>query len=328
MRGDRLLTFFFLLVQIGARAQPSFCFSMAEDRQALRPLQRSVALVQQYKERIPYHGMVGSFLTPEKELPLQGGPLFRDSTKHWIGYSPVVGVAESHVLMISGSDTMRIDLPEDMKPLIDRAWRRGDRDTPEVIRFRKGRFSVEELVADPWSIKAANQLAKELIAEDDAAYKKELADLEEYFRNLPPPVPPSGPYVPPPPMTEEDLAAYWAQQPALQEVRIVDLRADTVELSITGRIMLTGDCASSMPLLGMEMQTDTGWVERFPFDESQMDCGLPWGDWTDHDLVLPLRYWVRVSTRIGENEMAPGMYRLLFQGGNRQRVTTSPFRIM
>lgn len=328
MSGMRHLTFFVLLVHGVAPAQPSFGFVMASPGEEAQPIEGAVSVVQRYHERIPYVGFNDTYMGAEQILPLQGGLIFRDSTRHWIGYSPVVGVAESHILVISGTDTMRIDLPEDMRPLIDRAWRRGDRDTPEVIRFRKGHFSVAELVADAWSIKAADQLAQELIAEDDAAYKKELADLEEYYRNQPPPVTPSAPYVPPPPMTEEQWAAYWAQQPPLQEVRIVDLRADTVELSITGRIMLNGGCASNMPLFGLEMRTDTGWVEPFPFDESQMDCGLPWGDWTDHDLVLPLRYWVRVSTRIGENEMAPGMYRLLFQGGNRQRVTTSPFRIM
>ncbi len=317
-----------LATSVVAHAQPSFSFALAEDRQEASALARSVAVVQHYRERIPYFGINGSYLGPVQELALEGGHLFRDSKQHWMMYSPVEAVAESYVLVIHEKDTMRIDLPEDPKQLIDRAWLRGERNTPEVIRFRKGRYAVEQLVADPWAERAANTLAKRLIAEDDAAYKQELAELEEYYRNQPPPVPPAPPRAPPPPMTEEDWAAFWAQQPPLKQVRMDRMNADTVCVKITGRVMLNGGCGSGMPLFGIEMHTDSGWVDRIPFDMTQMDCGMSWADWEGHVLMLPpLRWWIGEHQPEGKKAMLPGSYRLFFVGGDLKRMWTEPFAV-
>src|SRR5204863_3692244 len=156
----------------------------------------------------------------------------------WVVYSPVEGAAESHVSIIHEKDTMRIDLPEDARPLIDRAWRRGERDTPEVVRFRKGHYAMEQLVDGSWSVAVANAMAKRLIMQDDAAYKQQLADQAEYYRDLPPPAPPSVPYIPPPPMTQEEWEEELARQPGLKEVQVDRVHADTVWVRITGRVML------------------------------------------------------------------------------------------
>lgn len=307
---------------------PSVCFVLAEEREALRPLEREVQVVQHYRERVPYVGFDGSWLRPEEESPLQGGPLFRDSTQRWIVYHPIEGMAESYLLIAAGTDTMRIDLPEDPSALIDRAWSRCQRDTPEVIRFRKGRYAVEELVADPRASSAAHKLAKRLIAEDEAMHQKDLAALEEYYRNQPPPVPPALPSTPPPPMTEQDWTEHWAKQPPLKQALIDRMNADTVWVRLSGRVMLNGGCGSGMPLVGLEMRTDTGWVERIPFDPIQMDCGMPWADWEDHIVMLPpLRSWVASCQPPGKKELLPGRYRLFFIGGNNERRHTAGFTL-
>ena len=128
-------------------------------------------------------------------------------------------------------------------------------------------------------------------------------------------------------MTEERWAAFWAEQPPLKEARIEGVNADTVTVVLSGRIMLTGGCSSSMPLFGLEMRTDSGWVDSFPFDESQMDCGLPWGDWEDRRITLPLSDRFGALAPSGKKELLPGIYRLLFIGGNRERVATGSFSL-
>lgn len=298
---------------------------LAEDRAALGPLEREVMVVQHYRERVHYVGVDGSWLKDEKVTLLQGGPLFRDSTQHWVVYHPIEGMAESFLVITAGTDTMRIDLPEDPSAMIDRAWSRGHRDTPEVIRFRKGHYAVEEAIMDPW---AAHTLAKRRIAEDEAAHRKDLAALEEYYRNLPPSAPPAAPYTPAQPMTEQDWVVYWAQQPPLKEARLDRVSSDTVWVRFTGRVMLNGGCGSGMPLIGLEMRTDTGWVERIPFEMVQMDCGLPWADWEDHLVMMPpLRWWVGANSPEGKRELLPGRYRCFFIGGNNERMYTAPFML-
>ena len=242
-------------------------------------------------------------------------------------HSPVHDVAEGQLHVIAGSDTMLIDLPEDEQPWADRAWRRWDRDTPEVIRFRKGRYTLNDLISGPWADTAANTLARRRIAEEDAAYRKELAELEEYYSNRPPPSPPPVPYTPPPPMTPEQWQAEMAKQPPLREARIIALNGDTVTISFTGRVMLTGGCASNAPTFGIEQRTVSGWVEHFPLDLTQLDCGLPWADWEEHAVTIPLRWWVGNFAPAGRKELKAGTYRLMFMGGNMQEVRSELFTV-
>jgi hypothetical protein len=324
----RPLIILFFATSVVAHAQPTFCFTLAEDRQQAVALERPLNVVQHYRERVPYVGMSGTWQKPEETLPLQGAPLFRDSTESWTVHRPREGMAESYVLVIHKQDTMLLDLPEDPKPLIDRAWQRGDRDTPEVIRFRKGRYAIEQLITTPWAVAAANALAARLIAEDDSVYKKQLADQAEHYRNEPQSVPPASPRTPPPPLNEEQWAAYWAALPPLRKADVERVSADTVWVKITGRVMLDGGCASGMPMFGIEMLTDTGWVERIPFDMTQMDCGMPWADWEDHLVMLPpLRWWVGMHQLGGKKELLPGNYRLFFVGGDMKRMWTEPFAV-
>jgi hypothetical protein len=307
-------------------APPSFCFVVADDVVHARPLRNRLRVVQHYRERVPYVGMDGTWLKPEETLPLHGGPLFRDSTLGWTVYHPREAMAESFVWVMRGEDTMRVDLPEDPKALMLRAWERASRETPEVIRFRKGHFSVEELVADQWAVTAARSLAEQLVAADVAADEQQLVALEQYYREQPPPVPPTKPRTPPPSMTEKDWEVFWSEQPPLKKVKLDRVHADTVWVRLTGRVMLDGGCGSGMPLFGVEMLTDTGWVERIPFDMTQMDCGMPWVDWEDHLVMLPpLRWWVSAHQPEGSKEMRLGSYRLFFVGGDLKRQWTGAF---
>ena len=318
-------TFLFLAVRVLVQAQPpSFCFVLAEPHNHSRPLHRAVQVVHQYRERVPYVGFDGTWLKPEETRSLQAGPVFNDSTARWQVYYPVEGMAESRVLVVAGADTLRVDLPEDPQPLIERASRRWHRDTPEVIAFRKGHFDVMQLIADPEAERAANTLAKKLIAEDEAEYRKELAAQEEYYRTHPPRPPPSI-QQPPAPPTAEEIMREISLRPGLKKVEVDRVDTANVWVRITGRVMLNGGCGSGMPLYGVEMRTDTGWVERIPFDPLQMDCGMPWDDWMDHTVMIPVAWWVRVHSRPREGAVKPGAYRLVFMGANMEQMRTGEF---
>jgi hypothetical protein len=75
-----------------------------------------------------------------------------------------------------------------------------------------------------------------------------------------------------------------------------------------------------------QLNTDTGWAERIPFDLTQMDCGMPWADWEDHVvMMLPLHWWVAAHQPEGKKELVSGSYRLRFVGANMKALWTRPF---
>lgn len=236
------------------------------------------------------------------------------------------------VLIMQGQESMRIDLP-DASPerwaLVQHVMQRsGDLPSPEVIRFRPGRFTYAELMNDPVFDELEARLADRLNEAANTSYQKQLADLEEYYCTHPPTPAPAPAPPTPPALTQEQWEAEMAKQPGLQQVEVDRMNADTVWVRITGRVMLDGGCASGMPLFGVEMLTDTGWVERIPFDLTQMDCGMPWADWDQHVVMLPpLRWWVGAHQPEGRKELLPGTYRLMFVGGNAKNVRTDAFSI-
>ncbi len=227
---------------------------------------------------------------------------------------------------------MRIDLPDaatERWALVQHVMQRsGDLPSPEVIRFRPGRFTYAELMNDTIFDELEARLAKRLKEAANASYTKQLAELEEYYRTHPPTVAPAPAPPPPASPTQEQWEAEMAKQPGLRNVEVDRMNADTVWVRITGRVMLDGGCASGMPLFGLEMLTDTGWVERIPFDLTQMDCGMSWADWDQHVVMLPpLRWWVAAHQPEGHKELVPGRYRLLFAGGDVKRRRTEAFQI-
>ena len=330
----RTLLFPFLLMCATVIAQPEpppISFALAEDLTNATPLSRPYTVELHFKYN-PQYGFGEHMRGDPMSTVLVGTPLFADTTTGWQCYQVhETWSTELRIVVIADRDTMHLHLPDESAErykLIERAWSRWDRATPEVIPFRPGSFAFADVIADPAATVLAARFAEQLIAEEAIQYKQDLAEKEEYYRNLPPPIPSATPYIPPPPMTEAEWSAFWAEQPPLKEARIDRVNADSVWVKISGRVMLNGGCGSDMPLFGIEMLNDTGWVERIPFDLTQMDCGMPWGDWQDHVVMLPpLRWWVGVHQPEGKKEVATGSYRLIFMGGNMQEFRTSAFEL-
>ncbi len=327
MRSRFLLLFLVAAKAFAQPGLPGFTFTLASGAAEPRPFTQEHRVEQHYRELLRIVGTQSSFLGPEAIVPLQGAVLLKDTAASWLSYAPVQdGIVQSFVLVIAGADTLRIDLPDRMDALRERAYARWDRDTPEVVRFRPGRATMEELVKDAWSTRAANGLALRMIAEEDAAYKNQLKEQEDSYRSQPTPQPPRN-SEPPHTPTKEEIESEIAQRPGLKEVNVDSVGAGNVWVRISGRVMLNGGCASGMPLYGVEMRTDTSWVERIPFEPIQMECGMPWADWTHHPVMIPLAWWVRANSREGQGELEPGNYRLVFMGSNMERMPTGPFRM-
>lgn len=227
-----------------------------------------------------------------------------------------------------GAEHMRIDLPDppaERWALVQHVMQRsGDLASPEVIRFRPGRFTFSELMNDPAFDELEGRIARRLKDEENAGYKKQLAALEQYYRTRVPSAPPA-PSLPPRQPTPDEIAQEVASRPGLKKVSIARTRADSVWVKITGRVMLDGGCASSGPMFGIEMHTDSGWVERHAMREDQMDCGMPWADWDDHEVRFILGCWVRANSPEGRKELAPGSYRLVFMGANQEHMRSEEF---
>ena len=235
-----------------------------------------------------------------------------------------------HVQVIKGDQTMRIDLPDapaDRWVLVQRVMARsGDHPSPEVFRFRAGRYTYAELADDPAFNKLEQRIADGLHHARDADYRRQLAEQEKDHAKQPAVVPAEEPsHVP---AVIEPYQQEVAAQPALKVLEIEQQHADTIWLRISGGVLLDGGCASGMPQFSMEMLTDSGWVERHPFTVAQMDCGMPWAEWKDRIVMLhPLRWWVSVGSPPERKDLLPGTYRLVLIGANGELVRTTSFVI-
>lgn len=322
-----LLAILFPLCLCAQPQPPSFHFVLAENSDDLRPLEHEVHVVQHGSERVGRVGMNSTWLKPEETQVLRSGPVFRDTTEGWKWFRPREGMAKSHVLVIAGTDTMRIELPEIPVLVTQQAQRRADRDTPEVIRFRKGTYIIEHLIVDPWAMRAADHLAKRLKEEDQREYERTLAE-QLAWQKAHPPAPPAKPAAPPQPPTAEEIMGEIAARPGLKKVSLSRVNADTVWVRITGRVMLDGGCASGMPFFGIEMLMDSGWVERHAMRDAQLCCGMPWADWDDQQVMLPpLRWWMGANAPEGKKELRPGTYRFVLMGANMELMRTEAFTL-
>jgi len=235
---------------------------------------------------------------------------------------------EHYMRIQRGTESMRIDLPDasaERWALVQHVMERsGDMPSPEVVLFRPGRFTFIELMNDTIFDKLEARLSKRLKDNANAIYKKQLQELEEYYRAQPPATTaPSAPPFPPlsPPAPSSD-------QPGLKQVNVDRMNADTVWVRITGRALLDGGCASDMPLFEVEMRADSGWVERIPFDLVQMDCGMPWAEWDQHVVMLPpMRWWVGAHRPEENKELMAGAYRLVLIGADMKTMHTEEFLI-
>lgn len=318
------------LAPLGLFAQPgppSFCFALAKDRSALRPLTGDAHVVQHYRERVPYVGWSGSWLKPEGTLLLRSGPFFRDTTESWLLFHPLESMAESFLVISIGRDIMYIDLPEDQTFLWQQAMRRSSRDTPEVIRFRPGRYIMEQLIVDPRAVRAAQVLCERLVKEERSEYERLLRE-QEALQRAQDRQKAAPPREPPPAPTAEEIEREIAGRPGLRSVTIDRVSSDTVWVRITGHVMLDGGCTSNMPLFGIEMLAESGWVERHALDPTQMACGMATADRRDHKVMLhPLRWWVGVNSPVGRCDLLPGTYRLVLMGANMKHMRTKAFTL-
>jgi hypothetical protein len=323
-----------LSVPLLAQPQPpDFCFVISEPGDADRPLSRAYVVQQQYRERVRYYNSDMFWLKPDTTITLQSRDLFKEKNDGWRVFTPIVGVSESRILVIAGTDTMRIDLPDDMQALIDRAWTRWPEPSPEVMRFKPDRrWDVNTCINEYQAGVATHQFILKRLKQE-ANWVEPPANIPPPGIRPPEPRRPIEPIVAPEqkrPATPQDPEAYWAKQPPLKNVKVERISADTVWLRITGRVMLDGGCASRMPLFSIEMLTDTGWVERLP-RRQQMDCGKPWGDWEGHVVMLPplrsVSGWVGANSPAATKELMPGTYRIVLMGGNMKEVRTEPISI-
>ncbi|MBL7950803.1 MAG: hypothetical protein JNM62_03725 [Flavobacteriales bacterium] len=313
-----------LLCVLKANAQPgppSLLITLAEDRDALRPLVREVQVVQYFREHQSYINADGSWLGPLRSIPIQRGPLVRDEPDGWIVYRPSESVAVSYLLITSGADTMRVDLPGTYTRIQLHAMQRSTRDTPEVLRFRAGHFVLEELAFEPWSAKAAQRIVDRMKETDLAEYRRSVAAEERRRREMKEAETKKEAGVPPVHPKQE-------RSVGLKKVELERVSGDTVCLRVTGRVTLDGGCASNDPFVALEMHTDSGWVERLPMPFAQMDCGMPWADWEDRALcVPPLRWWASVRQPEGKKELLPGRYRIVLLGGDGEQVRSKAFEL-
>lgn len=307
---------------------PDITFTLADDAGCTMPFVRAHRVELHYNYD-PQYGFAEHLRGEAMSTVLEGTALFADSTAAWRSYRvPPIWGTERRLFVIANEDTMRLDLPNTLDStwlLVQRAMGRWDRDTPELIHFRKGHFAFADVILEAKADARANEFAAHIKAGTRAKEQAESEAYLEWHKALPEPAPPVVPYTAPPPPTEAEIAAYWAQQPKLKRAKVVLVKEDSVTISLTGRVMLTGDCASSMPIFGLEQLVRNAWVERIAVDMTQMDCGLGWGDWEDHAITLPLRWWLNVRASRGEKELGPGTYRLVFVGGDLQQLRTAAF---
>lgn len=261
---------------------------------------------------------------------LTGAPL-EDRAKQYLNFHVMdCWCTGLYMLVIQGRETMRIDLPDapaERWALVEHAMQRsGDHASPEIIRFRAGRFAFADLMLDPAFDALETRLAQGLKRTADEAYQRQLAEQERTYREHPPV---SAPQAVPPTSTRTParIEAEIAARPGLQNVELEQATLDTVRVRINGRVMLDGGCASGMPLFGLEQLSDTGWVACIPFELIQMDCGLPWADCTDRSFVLPLAWWVRTRCPADRKTLLPGTYRLVFTGADLKEMRTAAFTL-
>jgi hypothetical protein len=327
----RAFLLFLSALPLGLFAQPGppdITFTLAESR-GRKPLMRP------HQVEVRYRSMSGSGIPQEvlgtwTQWALQPQPLFPDTSDGWYTYSlNSCWCSEWSVRVIAGADTMQLDLPEanaDRWALVQRAMGRwGHRETPEVIRFRPGRFAFADIITGPWATERADRFAERLQREAKRRHREQLAEQAAYDKAHPAVPPPPAPRPAPQPPTPEETGKAIAARPGLKKLELERVSADTVYLRITGRILLNGGCASAMPLFGVDMRTGSGWKERLALDPVQMDRGMPWVDWTDHAIAIPLAWWIRRHAGKGHTDLAPGHYRLFFLGADLKRLDTEAF---
>lgn len=201
---------------------------------------------------------------------------------------------DQYLLVIQDSDTMRVDMPNDVDTrghlVHKRVARSGLVPSPEVIRFRPGHFRFEALAQDSRMQEVEQRLTQNLIRESEKHDAGSTRKVEHV----------GGP---------TEAMPVRERPSARREVELVELRGDVAVLRLWGNVMLTGACGGIMPLMAMEVMGNNGWEELVPMPEVQLDCGPSSEEANGHVLSIPLVEWMRTHGR----SAMPGRYCLRFR---------------
>lgn len=97
---------------------------------------------------------------------------------------------------------------------------------------------------------------------------------------------------------------------------------DTILVSITGRVLLTGDCAARTPLYGFQRKLNGEWTEFQPPPREQMDCSMSSAEWHLQTVALVPSSSLRpVNGQLWE----PGVYRVVVLLHRRKPLYGAPF---
>jgi hypothetical protein len=168
---------------------PSIMFTLAAGAEEALAFDRAHRVEMHYREMNRAISWGGE--DPEQVMVQVPGLLFADTASRWLSYRiPDCYCFELCVLVIAGDDTMQLDLPngtndrdrEAWNKLVQRTWSRWDQDTPEVIRFRPGRFAFADVVVDPWAAPVTARFAAQLVALEEARHQQLVEAEAEYRR--------------------------------------------------------------------------------------------------------------------------------------------------
>lgn len=158
---------------------------------------------------------------------------------------------DQYLLVIQAGDTMRVDMPNDdtnRGHLIHlMVARSGAVPSPEVVRFRPGRFSFVALAEDPNYREVEARIAQRLIR-----------DARKHAKRNPPSAP--EPALREPKRKQDREAARPAEEPeqvksaGQAKAKLVAMRDDTAVVRLSGRLMMDGGCASAVPMMAMEFR--------------------------------------------------------------------------
>lgn len=224
-----------------------------------------------------------------KWWPLHNDTL-RDGRDHHLRFTISSCYCEDeYLLVIRGVDTMRVDMPNDPTVrghlVLHQVRRSGALPSPEVIRFRPGRFAFEALAQDGRFHELEMRLAGGIVR---AAEKKAGKKRGQKQGDPEPPV---------------------AKPKVERKVELKELRGDTAVLRFWGNVMLTGSCGGIMPLMAVEVVGRSGWEDHVPMATEQLDCGPLTEEADGHELHIPLIEWMQAHGRA----VMPGRYRLMFR---------------
>ncbi len=207
---------------------------------------------------------------------------------------------DQYLLVIKDGDTMRVDMPNDASTrghLVHHMVRRsGGVPSPEVIRFRPGRFSYVAMAQEGELHQVEQRVANRLMKD---------AGKEPLVRVVPTLPMPAPPIARTPQQEQPQMPA-----PHGGSIRLVEQRGDTLVLRVTGEVMLDGACASNTPVMAVEVNvTHDNWLQLASTTDVQMDCGLSTTVWKDRELHIPVVAWMQRHGREGLAVM-PGRYRM------------------